>query len=135
VVGSAEPAYIGEKRYFLVVDDNEDAANSMAMLLRIMGHEVDTEIDGLHAVERIAARRPDVLLLDIGLPGFDGYEVARRVRALPGGEAIKIVALTGYGQESDRRRSLESGFDGHLVKPVAPGDLFLLLERRPAASP
>ena len=127
VVGHTEVKE-GEKRYFLVVDDNEDAANSMAMLLRLMGHEVDIELDGAEAVKKVEGRRPDVILLDIGLPGMDGYAVARKVRELSGGDAIKIFALTGYGQEEDRRRSLAAGFDGHLVKPVAPGDMFLLLE-------
>jgi len=129
VVGSAEGrAGQGAARHFLVVDDNEDAANSMAMLLRMMGHEVDIELTGPAAVERSRERLPDVVLLDIGLPGMDGYAVAAELRKLPGGEALKVIALTGYGQEEDRRRSLEAGFDGHLVKPVAPGDLFLLLE-------
>jgi PAS domain S-box-containing protein len=128
VVGRAQLPSGAPHRRFLVVDDNEDAANSMAMLLRLMGHEVEIDIDGPSAIARLEKRHPNVMLLDIGLPEMDGYEVARRVRAMPGGEAIKIFALTGYGQEEDRQRSLAAGFDGHLVKPVAPGDLFLLLE-------
>jgi PAS domain S-box-containing protein len=117
------------KRSILVVDDNADAANSMAMLLRMVGHDVDIEHDGPAALRHIAAKTPDVLLLDIGLPGMSGYEVARRLRSRPEGQGLKIFAMTGYGQEEDRQRSLASGFDGHLVKPVMPADLFGLIER------
>jgi PAS domain S-box-containing protein len=113
--------------YVLVVDDNVDAASSMAMLLRMHGQEVDVEERGGPALERVAARAPDVILLDIGLPDMSGYDVAREVRLRPNGDRIRIFALTGYGQEEDRRRSLEAGFDGHLVKPVAPADLISLV--------
>jgi CheY-like chemotaxis protein len=82
----------------------------------------------VQALKKVEGRRPEVILLDIGLPGMDGYAVARKVRELPGGDAIKIFALTGYGQEEDRRRSLAAGFDGHLVKPVIPSDLFALVD-------
>jgi len=112
----------------LVVDDNRDAASSTAMLLRMVGHEVDVAHDGEAALRRVAQRTPDVILLDIGLPGMSGYEVARHLRARPEGQGVKIFAMTGYGQESDRQRSLASGFDGHLVKPVMPADLFSALE-------
>jgi PAS domain S-box-containing protein len=117
------------KRSILVVDDNADAATSMAMLLRMVGHEVDIEHDGQGALKRIAAKTPDVVLLDIGLPGMSGYEVAKHLRARPEGQGLKIFAMTGYGQEEDRRRSLASGFDGHLVKPVMPADIFSLIEK------
>ncbi|MGZ5033670.1 MAG: hybrid sensor histidine kinase/response regulator [Usitatibacter sp.] len=122
------------KRSILVVDDNADTATSMAVLLRLVGHDVEIEHDGLAALKRIAAKAPDVLLLDIGLPGMSGYEVAKQLRSRPEGQAIKIFAMTGYGQEEDRKRSLASGFDGHLVKPVMPADLFGLIEREPGAA-
>jgi len=120
-----------EKRSVVVVDDNNDAAESMAMLLRTAGHDVHIENDGAAALRHLMAELPDVVLLDIGLPGLDGYEVARRLRAHPGGEAVRIYAMTGYGQEEDRRRSLAAGFDGHLVKPVVPSDLFALVDEAP----
>ena len=118
----------GAKRSILVVDDNVDAASSMAMLLRMAGHEVEVEHDGAAALERVSRHAPDLLLLDIGLPGMNGYDVARHLRSRPEGQALRIIALTGYGQEEDRRRSLEAGFDGHLVKPVMPADLFSAIE-------
>ena len=111
----------------LVVDDNPDAASSTAMLLLMVGHEVDVAHDGEAALRRVSQRAPDVILLDIGLPGMSGYEVARHLRARPEGQGVKIFAMTGYGQESDKQRSIAAGFDGHLVKPVLPADLFSLL--------
>jgi len=122
-----------QRRSVVVVDDNNDAAESMAMLLRTAGHDVHVENDGTAALRRLVTELPDVVLLDIGLPGLDGYEVARRLRAHPGGEGVRIYAMTGYGQEEDRRRSLAAGFDGHLVKPVVPSDLFALVDAAPRA--
>jgi PAS domain S-box-containing protein len=119
------------KRSIVVVDDNPDAADSMAMLLRTQGHDVRVQRDGKAALEDLTTQMPDVVLLDIGLPGMNGYEVARRLREQPGGEAVRIYALTGYGQEDDRRRSMQAGFDGHLVKPVIPSDLFALVDAKP----
>lgn len=107
----------------LVVDDNVDSAESMAMLLRLQKHHVETAHSGPEAVEAALAAPPDVLLLDIGLPGMDGYEVARDLRAQPQTRAAVLVALTGYGQPQDRQRSAEAGFDHHLVKPVEPESL------------
>jgi CheY-like chemotaxis protein len=118
-------------RSIVVVDDNTDSAESMAMLLRTQGHEVRVQIDGAAALQDLGAQMPDIVLLDIGLPGMDGYEVARRLREQPGGEGVRIYALTGYGQEDDRRRSVQAGFDGHLVKPVIPSDLFALVDAQP----
>jgi PAS domain S-box-containing protein len=115
------------QRKILAVDDNLDAANTMAMLLRILGHDVRTAHDGSSAMEAAQAWRPDIVLLDIGLPGMDGYEVARRLRAIPDLRACILVAVTGYGQEEDRRRSANAGFDHHLVKPVDPQALTELL--------
>ena len=104
----------------LVVDDNVDAADSLAMWLAMLGHEVLTAHNGLKVVETAAEFNPDVVLLDIGLPGIDGYEVARRLRAEHSESKMRLVALTGYGQEEDRRRTKEAGFDHHLTKPADP---------------
>ena len=102
----------------LVVDDNQDAADSLGMVLSTMGHEVQTAHDGLEAIGAAAAFKPDLILLDIGLPKLDGFEVARRIRAQEGGGDVLLVALTGWGQDADRQRSLEAGFDEHMTKPV-----------------
>jgi CheY-like chemotaxis protein len=105
-------------RRILVVDDNRDSATSLAMLLKLTGHQTHTAYDGLEAVEAAATYRPDVVLLDIGLPKLNGYEAARRIRELLGGDNTMLVALTGWGQDEDRQRSNEAGFNAHLVKPV-----------------
>ncbi len=110
-------------RRVLVVDDNVDAALSLSRLLQAAGHEVEAVHDGQAALVNAPRWRPDVILLDIGLPGIDGYEVARRLRAQPETKETTLVALTGYGQDEDRRRSQEAGFDHHLVKPVERGSL------------
>jgi CheY-like chemotaxis protein len=102
----------------LVVDDNRDAATSLATLLQMTGHESFTAFDGPAALEAMERHCPDVALLDIGLPGVSGYEVCRRARAQPWGSDITFIALTGWGQTEDRRRTQEAGFDSHLVKPV-----------------
>jgi PAS domain S-box-containing protein len=117
----------GKSRRVLVVDDNVDAARSLSMLLQAFGHEVCTAHDGQAALETAASFHPQVVLLDIGLPKLDGYEVARRLRCQPGLEKALLVALTGYGQEGDRRRSEEAGMDWHLVKPVDPAELERIL--------
>ncbi|HLX06912.1 MAG TPA: ATP-binding protein [Thermoanaerobaculia bacterium] len=114
-------------RRILVVDDNRDSADSLEMLLRMMGNEVRTAHDGLEAVAAAAAFRPDVVLLDIGLPKVNGYEAARRIRQQEGGAKLVLIAITGWGQEEDRRRSREAGFDHHLTKPVDFADLRKLL--------
>jgi two-component system CheB/CheR fusion protein len=102
------------------VEDNRDAADSLALLLGGKGHEIWTAYDGLEALDAARAFRPDAVLLDIGLPKLDGLQVARRLRQEPGLEGVLLVALSGYGTEEDRRRSRESGCDAHLVKPVEP---------------
>jgi PAS domain S-box-containing protein len=107
-------------RRVLIVDDNRDAAESLALLLQFSGYDVQTANDGLSAVRAMDDYRPAVVLLDIGMPGMDGYEVARRVRTRPDFSDVVLVALTGWGQDADRRRSTEAGFDRHLVKPVDP---------------
>ena len=110
-------------RRILVVDDNRDGAELLAMLLKMTGHETHIAHDGLEAVEMASQIRPDLILLDIGLPKMDGYEVARRIRAEPWGKKLVLVALTGWGQEEDRRKSQKAGFDSHIVKPVDPDAL------------
>jgi two-component system CheB/CheR fusion protein len=114
-------------RRVLVVDDNVDAAESLAMLLRVQRHEVRTAHDGPAALDAAAAFRPEVVLLDIGLPRMDGYEVARRLRGQADSQMTLLVALTGYGQDDDRRRAAEAGFDAYLVKPADPAALHNLL--------
>ena len=115
-------------RRVLVVDDNVDAAESMCALLEIWGHEAHACHDGASALRAVAELRPDTVLLDIGLPGMDGYEVARRLRAGAAGPLRLLAALTGYGQDQDRERSAAAGFDLHLTKPVDPARLRKLLE-------
>ena len=109
---------IGSARRILVVEDNQDAAESLATLIELMGHEVRSVHDGASALETAAAFRPDVVLLDIGLPDMNGYEVAPRLRQQPGLERIALAALTGWGQEEDRLRARTAGFDHHFVKPI-----------------
>jgi PAS domain S-box-containing protein len=134
--GGPRPAP-GPRRRILAVDDNRDAVESLARLLRLAGHEVQLAIDGPSALEAAAAYRPEVVLLDIGLPGMSGHDVARQLRATPEGRGLLLVAVSGWGQEDDRRRSREAGFDHHLVKPVDPDALRQLLAapREPAAAP
>ena len=114
-------------RRILVVDDHADVAECLAMLLKDLGHEVHTACDGSSAFEAVRTFGPEVVLLDIGLPEMDGYEVARRLRAEHGPDKLLLVALTGYGQEADRRRTREAGFDEHLLKPAGGADLNRLL--------
>lgn len=113
----------------LVVDDNRESADSLALLLRFSGAEVWTGCDGVSALEAFERHRPEVAILDIGMPTIDGHEVARRIRRLEGGDAPTLVALTGWGQEEDHRRSREAGFDHHFVKPTDLDALFALLQR------
>jgi CheY-like chemotaxis protein len=116
------------QRRILIVDDNKDSADSLALLLEITGNKTYMAHDGVEAVEAIEKHRPEVVLLDIGLPKLDGHEVCRRVREKPWGKDIVVIALTGWGQEDDRRKSEEAGFNGHLVKPVDYDKLLELLE-------
>lgn len=122
-------------RRFLVVDDNQDSVKSLAMLLELTGNETRTAYDGLEAVEAAAAFRPDVILLDIGLPKLNGYEAARRIREQPWGKKVVLVALTGWGQDEDRQRSREAGFNGHVVKPVDHAALMKLLAESQSTPP
>jgi PAS domain S-box-containing protein len=115
----------------LVVDDNKDSADSMAMLLRLKGNDTRTAHDGLEAVETAESFRPELVLLDIGLPKLNGYEVALRIRKQPWGRDIILVAMTGWGQDEDRRRSQEAGFNFHMVKPIELAALERLLTEPP----
>lgn len=124
----AESTRATPARRVLIVDDNRDSAESLAMLMQITNNEAYLAHDGAEAVAAIEKHRPEVVLLDIGLPKLDGHEVCRRVRREPWGKDIVIIALTGWGQEDDRRKSHEAGFDGHLVKPIDYDKLLDLLE-------
>jgi CheY-like chemotaxis protein len=115
------------KRRILVVDDNVDAAESLAMLLRQAGHEVRVAYDGPATLDAVDADPPDIVFLDIGMPVMNGYEVAEQIRQHPGLKRLQLVALTGWGQDEDRHRSKEAGFDQHLVKPVEPQALYQVL--------
>jgi PAS domain S-box-containing protein len=125
-----EIATSGPKRRILVVDDNRDGAASLAMLLTVMGNDTRTAHDGLEGVEMAEAYRPDLIVLDIGLPKLNGYDACRRIREQPWAKDIIIVAATGWGQEEDRRRSHDVGFDHHLVKPVDAAEVVRLLKVR-----
>ncbi|HEY4058604.1 MAG TPA: ATP-binding protein, partial [Kofleriaceae bacterium] len=111
----------------LIVEDNEDAREALAELLRVSVGEVMTEDNGKAGLERALAVRPDVMLVDIGLPILDGYEVARQMRKYADGHRPRMIAMTGYGQPEDRQRALASGFDSHLVKPIAYAQLLAQL--------
>jgi len=116
-------------RRVLVVEDNDDAREMLSILLAQDGHEVQVAHDGPSGLQAALTFRPDVGLLDLGLPGFDGYALARSIRAHDEGKQIYLVALTGYGQSEDRLRSKEAGFDDHVVKPLAVNQLAQLLQR------
>ena len=109
------------------MDDNKDSADSLAMLLRLKGNEIRTAYDGIEAVTIAEMFHPQLVLLDIGLPKLNGYDVARRIRQLPWGQDVILVAQTGWGQDEDRRRSEEAGFNFHIVKPVELSRLETLL--------
>ena len=105
-------------RRCLLIEDHVDAAESLAMLLQLIGHEVEVAFDGAAGLAKARSQRPEVVLCDIGLPGMDGYAVARALRAAPETGSAFLIALTGYGQDDDRRRALEAGFDAYLIKPI-----------------
>jgi CheY-like chemotaxis protein len=138
VTANGEDTEVLAPRRILVVDDNRDAAESLAMLLSVLGAEVHIAYSGEMALRMLDAIHPNALLLDIGMPGMDGYEVARRVRADPSLRDIKLIALTGWGQEEDRKRSEGAGFDYHLIKPANVSGLetlFRTLEKRVEQQP
>ena len=128
VAGWALP--VASPKRILVVDDNVDTAESLALLLRLRGHEVETAHDGPAALKMAGSFHPEVVLLDIGLPGLDGYQVAGRLRRRRRTSKALLVALTGYGQEEDQRLAREAGFDFHLTKPVDPAIIYELLARQ-----
>ncbi len=118
----------------LVVDDNMDVAAALNVLVKSLGHETCVVHDGVAALKMAVEFRPDVVLLDVGMPGLDGYEVARRLNALKPERAFRIVALTGWGQEADRTKSREAGFDLHLLKPVNVDELVQALSEKDDAT-
>jgi CheY-like chemotaxis protein len=134
----SESAAARAGRRILVVDDDHDSAESLAMLIQLMGHEVRAAHNGLAAVDLAEAFRPDLIVLDIGMPGLDGYEVCRRIRQHSWGRAAVIAALTGWSRDEDRDRSEQAGFDHFLVKPVDPKaleNLIAAVRRGPGPDP
>lgn len=129
-----EPIAVSTRR-LLIVDDLKDTADSLAMLLSMKGYDVYTAYDGEEAIAAAAKLRPEVVLLDIGMPKLNGYDACRHIRAQPWGERMFIVALTGWGQDDDRRATEEAGFDHHMVKPVDPSELMRLLASLPGEPP
>jgi PAS domain S-box-containing protein len=121
----------GPRRRVLVADDNRDSAESMGMLLELLGHEVRIVYDGLSAVTAAEEFRPELILMDVGMPGLSGYDATRRIRRLPLGRSVSVIALTGWGQECDRVESKQAGCNGHLVKPVSLADLSALFSDAP----
>jgi CheY-like chemotaxis protein len=122
--GQAAP---GPKRRILVVDDNRDGADSLAMMLRLMDNDVRTAHDGVAAVVAAEQFRPEIILMDVGMPRLNGLDATRRIREQSWAHNMVIIALTGWGQENDRERSREAGCDGHLIKPVNLSELEMLL--------
>jgi CheY-like chemotaxis protein len=121
-----ESAAIARKK-IVVVEDNADIRKMVVDILRKLGHEVWTASDGPAGVEVIVQKAPDLAIVDIGLPGFDGYEIARRIRGNPKCDAVPLIAMTGYGQPDDHRRTADAGFARHLVKPIQLDDLHEVL--------
>ena len=118
-------------RRVLIVEDNPDNRLALHTLLELWGYAVDEAPDGAQAIQLHLQHRPEIALIDIGLPGISGYDVAKRIRSAPGGQPF-LVALTGYGRTDDRRKALEAGFDAHLVKPVDPVTLATVIEKAPS---
>jgi CheY-like chemotaxis protein len=123
----AAPRAAASRHRVLVVDDNADAAATLRMVLELQGHEARAVFSGQAALDTLAEFDAEIVLLDLGMPGMDGFEVAKRIRALPAGRDVLLVALTGWGQDEDRRRTAEAGFDEHLTKPVDAERLAALL--------
>ena len=128
---AAVPGASSVRRRILIVDDNRDSANTLAMLLKLNKQDVSTAYDGIAAVEQFQTLKPEVILMDIGLPGMNGLEAAKAIRELPGGSDVTLVAMTGWGQDEDRQKTREAGFDRHLVKPVDRASLLQTLEEIP----
>lgn len=139
---AADVAHSGSWRRVMVVEDSKNTADILAMFFELEGREVEVAYDGEEAVRKAADSMPELILMDLGMPRMDGFKAARSIRSLPGGDAATLVALSGWGQPQDKERSRQAGFNEHLVKPVSPADLRLLLQRLdagrssgPAASP
>jgi two-component system, sensor histidine kinase len=122
-VAPAPPPPNDRRRRVLIVEDSADARESLRLLLEMAGHEVDTSEDAVDTLEKVKVFQPDVALIDIGLPGMDGYRLAQALRERPHARPLRLIALTGYGQAEDRRKALDAGFDLHLTKPVDPDHL------------
>ncbi|HEU4779383.1 MAG TPA: response regulator [Steroidobacteraceae bacterium] len=120
---------VHRQRRILVADDNRDAGETLAMLLRLDGHEVHVATDGLEAVEMFGRVHPEVAILDIGMPGLSGHEVAQRIRQQHSDRPVTLIAVTGWGQKADKDRAAASGFDHHFTKPVEPALLSALLQK------
>jgi CheY-like chemotaxis protein len=118
----------------MIVDDNRDSADSLASLLQLDGHETQVAYSGRSALESASQFRPALVLLDIGLPGMDGYEVARHLRATPSTAGVGLVAVTGYSRSEDERRTRDAGFDAHLVKPIDLARLEHIIAELPASA-
>jgi CheY-like chemotaxis protein len=131
----SQPSPSSPRRRVLLVDDNIDLATMTGALLRSLGHEVSLAHDGPDALRAIEVAHPEVAFVDIGLPGMSGHEVAQAIRRRPGGGELLLVAMTGYGQAEDRRRSRDAGFDLHLVKPVGLQALQNVLDSKPIRQP
>jgi signal transduction histidine kinase len=131
VLETCAAPYAGEQRRILVVDDNADGAELLVSVLGMTGHEVKSASDGAHALETAEGMGPDLVILDIGLPDIDGWEVARRLRLTPKGQKAMLVALTGWGSDEAKQKSLDAGFDLHLTKPVDPRRLLELVSTLP----
>jgi signal transduction histidine kinase len=127
VRGDGPATAVARRRRVLVIEDNDDSREMLCELIRLLGHEPQDAVDGVTGVALALALRPDLTLIDIGLPGIDGYEVARRIRRDPAGRDLRLVALTGYGMSEDRERALAAGYTLHLVKPVDPAHITALL--------
>lgn len=124
---ASQAADVGRRLKVLVVDDHRAAAEMLALVVEMLGHETETASDGQMAVELAATFLPDVVLMDIGMPGMDGHQAARHIRQQSWGRSMVLVALTGWGQDEDKREAHDAGFDHHLTKPADPSDLKQLL--------
>jgi CheY-like chemotaxis protein len=127
---SAESAITPIQRRLLIADDNADAAESLAMLLRLEGHTVSVVSNGREALAAVQETSPEFVLLDIGMPDMDGYEVARQIRRIALPSPLILIAVTGWGQEGDKARASDAGFDHHFTKPIEPDELFELLRQQ-----
>jgi CheY-like chemotaxis protein/nitrogen-specific signal transduction histidine kinase len=134
-MSDVEEPFKSEPRRILIVDDNRDAADSLGLLLKFSGHDTRVVYNGKDALASVESFKPDVAVLDIGLPDMDGYELARQIRRMPQSKPLRLIALTGYGQVEDQQRAYAAGFDGHLIKPVTSDALEHAMAGTPHAVP